>query len=267
MTYSEADLLTVARRICHQPELQFRVLGQRAGMLAVLGARRAEQVVIVLGTGSAKTLIFMVGAALADAKTTILIVPLVALRNDLLGRLRRSGFQPLLWTPETRRTASLVVVAVETACTEPFIDYAQRLVNRQQLDRVIVDEAHLTIMASDYQGAMVQLGWCIGQIRAQNVWLTATLPPSMQDEFVKQNKLVRPRIVRESTNRRNIKYIISVESRNLLECAVDLIRTYWPTHVFDHGRDKIMAYCTYIDDVRDLGAMLDCPTYTSESGT
>jgi superfamily II DNA helicase RecQ len=89
----------------------------------------------------------------------------------------------------------------------------------------------------------------------------------MQDEFLKQNKLVRPRIVRESTNRRNIKYVISVESRNLLDCAVDLIRTYWPTHVFDHGRDKIMVYCNYIDDVRDLGAMLDCPTYTSESGT
>jgi hypothetical protein len=89
----------------------------------------------------------------------------------------------------------------------------------------------------------------------------------MQDEFLKQNKLVRPQIVRELTKRRNIKYIISVKSRNLLECAVDLIRTYWPTHVFDYGRDKIMVYYNYIDDVQDLRAILDYPTYTSESGT
>ena len=99
---------------------------------------------------------------------------------------------------------------------------------------MIVNEAHLTIMASGYWEAMVQLGWCVRQIKVQNVWLTATLPPSMQDEFLKQNKLVQLQIVRESTNHQNIKYIISVESQNLLKSAVDLIRTYWPTHILDH---------------------------------
>lgn len=266
-TCSEADLLTVARRICSQPKLQFRVPGQRAALLAVLGRCPAEQAVVVLGTGSGKTLIFMVGAALADAKTTILIVPLVALRNDLLSRLRRSGFQPLIWTSKIRRAAPLVVVTVESACTAQFVEYGQRLVNRQQLDRVVVDEAHLTILASDYRPAMVQLGWCLGQIRAPSVWLTATLPPSMQDAFLKQNKLVRPRIVRESTNRPNIEYRVITDSGSVLERAVACIRTIWPTLGFVHGRDKIMVYCNYTNDVDALGEMLGCPTYTAASGT
>ena len=87
MTYSEANLLMVARHICHKPKLQFHMPGQRAGILAVLSVHQAEQVVIVLGTVSGKTLIFIVGTALANAKMTILIVPLVALQNDLLGCL------------------------------------------------------------------------------------------------------------------------------------------------------------------------------------
>lgn len=93
------------------------------------------------------------------------------------------------------------------------------------------------------------------------------MPLSIQDEFLKQNKLVWPQIVRELTNCRNIKYIILVESRNLLKCAMDLIHTYWPTHVFNYSRDKIIVYYNYIDDVWDLGVILDCPTYISESGT
>jgi superfamily II DNA helicase RecQ len=94
--YSETDLLTIARRIYYKPDLQLRVPGQRAGMLAVLGSQRAEQVVIILATGSGKTMIILVGVSLAEARTTILVVPLVALRNDLLGRFSKAGIQPLL---------------------------------------------------------------------------------------------------------------------------------------------------------------------------
>jgi hypothetical protein len=42
---------------------------------------------------------------------------------------------------------------------------------------------------------MSQLGWYVRQIRTQTVWLTATLPPVMQEEFIEQNKLVRPTII------------------------------------------------------------------------
>lgn len=55
---------------------------------------------------------------------------------------------------------------------------------------------------------MLQLGWYVRQIRTQTVWLTATLPPSMQVSFFEQNKLVRPHVVRESTNRPNIRYLV-----------------------------------------------------------
>ncbi|KAK4206480.1 hypothetical protein QBC37DRAFT_300715, partial [Rhypophila decipiens] len=53
---------------------------------------------------------------------------------------------------------------------------------------------------------VVTLGSYVRQIRTQTVWLTATLPPVREDDFVGQNMLVRPRLIRESTNRPNIRY-------------------------------------------------------------
>jgi superfamily II DNA helicase RecQ len=51
-----------------------------------VGPHAPEQVVVVLATGSGKTLTFMVGAALEGSETTILILPTVALSSNMLGR-------------------------------------------------------------------------------------------------------------------------------------------------------------------------------------
>ena len=51
-----------------------------------MGPQPAEQVVLVIGTGSGKTLVVMIGAVVADARTTILVLPMVALRGDMLRR-------------------------------------------------------------------------------------------------------------------------------------------------------------------------------------
>jgi superfamily II DNA helicase RecQ len=65
-------------------------------MLALLGPSFAEQVVIILRTGSGKTMVITVGVSLTDARTVILVVPLFALQDDLLGRFRQIGIQSLL---------------------------------------------------------------------------------------------------------------------------------------------------------------------------
>jgi hypothetical protein len=268
--YSEADLLAVARGLYHIPSLQFRVPGQRRGVLAIMGPQPAEQVVLVLGTGSGKTLVVMISAAIADAGTTILVLPMVALRGDMLRRFHEVGIRPLIWSVDSKQSASLVIVSAEAACTQSFLEYCHLQVSKQQLDRIIIDEGHLTITASDYRPCMAELGWYVRQIRTQTVWLTATLPPVMQEEFIEHNKLVRPRIIRESTNRPNIKYMVSVETGTgtLVERAATLVRIYWPQkEIFNHSRDKIIIYCRTREDVAQLADILGCPTYTSRSGT
>ncbi|KFZ23101.1 hypothetical protein V502_02420 [Pseudogymnoascus sp. VKM F-4520 (FW-2644)] len=268
--YSRADLEAVACRLYNMPKMKLRILGQRDGLLAMVGPHPAEQVLLVMGTGSGKSLVFMVGACVADARTTILVLPMVALCGDMLDRCHRVDIQPLIWSIDRRDSASLVIMSAKAVCTESFLEYAHLLVSRQQLDRIVIDECHLTITASDYRKCMSQLGWYVRQIKTQTVWLTATLPPIMQDDFIEHNKLVRPRIIRESTNRPNIKYIISrhTGATTLVEVAAKLVQTYWPRkQIFNHARDKIIIYCQSRDEVGKLGEILRCPTYTSKSGT
>lgn len=267
--YSEAELTAVARRLFDQPAMRLRPPGQRDGLLAMVGLQAAEQVVLVLGTGSGKSLLFMVGASVSDALTTILILPMVALRQEMLRRCREVGIRPLVWSVGCRNAAQLVIVSAEAACTQGFLEYAQGLVGQQRLDRVVIDECHLTVTASDYRPQMAELGWYVRQLRTQSVWLTATLPPTMESEFVEQNKLVRPRVIRESTNRPNIKYLVSYETGpgSLVEKAAGLIQSFWPRlEIFDHSRDKIIIYCRTREEVGELAALLGCPSYTSRSG-
>jgi superfamily II DNA helicase RecQ len=268
--YSEADLLAVARKLYHDPILQFRAPGQRNGVLAIMGPHPAEQVVLVLGTGAGKTLVVMISASIADAGTTILILPTVALRGDMLGRFHKVGIRPLIWALGCKLSASLVIVSAEAACTQSFLEYCQTEVSKQRLARIIVDEGHLTITASDYRPCMGQLGWYVRQIRTQTVWMTATLPPVMQEQFLEHNKLVKPRIIRESTNRPNIRYVVSREkgAGTLVEKAARLVQSCWPRKdLFDHQRDKIILYCRTREDVAQLVELLGCPSYTSKSGT
>jgi superfamily II DNA helicase RecQ len=268
--YSEADLLAVARKLYNDPVLQFRAPGQRNGVLAIMGPQPAEQVILVLGTGAGKTLVVMISAAIAGAGTTILILPTVALRGDMIGRFHQVGIRPLVWSIGCKQSASLVIVSAEAACTQSFLEYCHQEVSKQRLERIVVDEAHLTVTASDYRPCMGQLGWYVRQIRTQTVWMTATLPPVTQEEFLEHNKLVKPQIIRESTNRPNIRYVVTREkgAGTLVEKAARLVQLSWSREdLFDHQRDKIILYCRTREDVAQLVDLLGCPSYTSTSGT
>jgi superfamily II DNA helicase RecQ len=148
----------MAQRLCHAPDLQFRVPGQRNGVLAIMGPQPAKQVVLVIRTGCSKTLVVMIGAAIADAGTTILILPIVALQGDMLRRFHQVGIRPLIWFMDCKQSALLVIVSAEAACSQSFLEYAHVLVSKQKLDHIMLDECHLTITASDYRPCMAQLG-------------------------------------------------------------------------------------------------------------
>ncbi|KAJ4234078.1 hypothetical protein NW757_013707 [Fusarium falciforme] len=123
-------LVSVARYLYNDGTLQLRRPGQRDTMLAVLGPRPPEQVIIVLGTGSGKTLIVIVAASLAGAGTIVLILPTVALRGNMVGRLDEVGLRHYVWERESKRVALVVIVSAEAAYIDGFLDYAYRLVDR-----------------------------------------------------------------------------------------------------------------------------------------
>ena len=87
-----------------------------------------EQVVVVLPIGAGKSLLFMLLCTLPDARTTILIVPLVSLYGDMLRRVKEARIDHLEWQLGERREAALILISAEAVSSKEFIKYAQRLV-------------------------------------------------------------------------------------------------------------------------------------------
>ncbi|KAL5604005.1 uncharacterized protein BROUX77_004191 [Berkeleyomyces rouxiae] len=264
-------LLHAAQDLHDDPDFKFRSRGQRMAMLATLGLNAHEQVVVVLGTGSGKSLVFMVGAALEGARVTIVVVPLVALRNNMLDRLAKLGLKTAVWTPELADTSvQVVLVSAEAACTKPFLHYAHLLSSHRSLDRIVVDECHLTITAS-FRDCMMDLASNIMQIPTQTVWLTATLPPTLESTFISHNLLTNPHIIRESTNRPNIQYeVMQAPAKQRLFQAVCIFVTKYVNKMTEEGTKeekrvkRIIVYCPTLAMVDEIAEVLHSLTFTGE---
>jgi superfamily II DNA or RNA helicase len=266
--WSADALLGGVRKLYNRQDIEWKSADQERALTTIMSW--TEHVVVILPTGAGKSLLFMLPCTLAGAGITVLVVPLVALRGDLLRRLRELWIDHIEWLPGEQRESSLVLVTAEAASTGGFIKYARTLISQQKLDRIVVDECHLTITAAGYQQSIVDLV-AIRSLRTQFVYLTATLPPSMQAEFEERNHLLRPKVIRASSNRPNIFYMVrKATSRrgNLLEQGTAKARDAWDRSVlFEKSRDKIILYVRTRDEAKDHADLLGCSTYTARSGT
>ncbi len=105
-------------------------------------------VVYIAGTGGGKSLAFMLPSYIARDGVTIVIVPFVALQQDIAGRCRSLRIPCEVWSPREVSSASVILVTLESICTKPFWDFLNRLVVRQQLDRIVFDECYTVLDSS-----------------------------------------------------------------------------------------------------------------------
>ena len=269
--WSADALLEAARKLYKDDCLEWKSLEQEQAMTTIMSG--TEQVVCILPTGAGKSLLFMLPCILPDAGTTVLVVPLVALRGDLMRRMRELQIEHIEWLPGERRDAPLVIVSVEAAGTKDFCKYARVLIAQQKLDRIVVDECHLTVTAVEYRSSMIDMT-AIRVLRTQFVYLTATLPPSIQAEFEERNHLLRPRTIRASSNRPNLFYMVRKASEAssgrgclLQQCAAEARDAWDMSGLFDKGCDKIILYVRTRKEATELALMLECDEYTAGSGT
>jgi superfamily II DNA helicase RecQ len=163
-----------------------------------------------------------------------------------------------------------MIVSIEAASTRDFFKYTQGLVRYQRLDRIVVDKCYLTVTVAKYRPAIVDIA-TIRYLRIQFVYMTATLPPSIQAEFEERNYLVCPITIRVSSNRPNIFYIVrkvDTQKGSLLEQTATKVRNAWNvSNLFDYSRDKIIIYVRIRDEAIQLASILSYESYISKSRT
>lgn len=180
------------RQMDAQAELQWMMRGE-VSFRSVQGEaiqaiqRGASPIVVVMPTGSGKSVLFMLPAFVQVGGVTVVVVPLKALRADMMVRCGGLNIRCAVWEPDRAVDgASIVLVTPERAVSPAFGTFITRIRQTQRLDRIVIDECHVVLNDRwDFRQHLQQLGK-LAFAKTQMLLLTATLPPSDEDELFRR---------------------------------------------------------------------------------
>jgi superfamily II DNA helicase RecQ len=200
----------------------------------------------------------------------VLVVPLVALKQDTVRRCELMGIQCSVWGDESRYGIGngLVIVSLDQAVQVPFQTYLHQLEAAGQLGSIVIDECHLILTASQYREKMGQVKQFQG-LSCQLIFLTATLPGCMLDAFAERLLLSRPVVIRGLSVRRDIQYELKqCIGPDMVAEAVEAIKATLQVDWFAEEREaRAIVYSRTRGQADKIGAALGCPVYYSDSGT
>jgi superfamily II DNA helicase RecQ len=108
--------------------------------------RGESPIVAVMPTGAGKSMLFMLPAWVEPGGVTIVVVPLKALRKDMVYRCEKLGIRCAVWTGRIQPdSASIVLVTPEKAASEEFGTFMSRIRQTRRLDRIVIDECHVIL--------------------------------------------------------------------------------------------------------------------------
>lgn len=211
----------------------------RAGQGEVVDAVLAGQdVVVVMPTGSGKSLCFQLPALMGDG-VTLVVSPLIALMKDQVDALRERGLpatfinSSLSESETSQRLAGiragdfkLVYIAPERFRSPRFMDALSSL----NVSLFAVDEAHcISQWGHDFRPDYMRLRSAIEAVgRPRAMALTATATPYVRDDIIQQLQLRNPRVFVSGFDRPNL--------------TLDVVHTTREAHKIEHLKNLAASY-------------------------
>lgn len=160
---------------------------------------------------------------------------------------------------------SAVIVAVECTDWEVFRVFVQKLHINDRLARIIVDESQLTLMHVEFRPVMGTLKW-LGGLGLQIVQLTATLPPSLEQDLLDVFGITSCYISRTPTPRWNISYnVVRSQDTNLDHTICE----EYQKAITGSATDRLLIFCRSKSDAKHTGEKLQiahCDAEMSQDG-
>lgn len=212
-------------------------------------------------TGSGKSLLFTLPPLLVSSKITIVIVPFVALAEDLYKRAKQLYINVEKWSDSQDSTGmspwtKLVIVTTDAAVGDRFRNFLSAKEAGCELERIVFDECHIRLTNDDFRPMLVQLAR-LRSFRTQTIYLTATMPPSMLGLFKQVFQVPRVFVERSPTRRDNIEYKVHIVNKQH-----DFLRFVRDIVVNNHPRDsKGVVFAKSVDLAIKLAEHLGCPYY------
>jgi superfamily II DNA helicase RecQ len=234
------------------------------------------EIVAALATSEGKSLAFMLPCRLPRAGTTVVILPLVVLKQEMFRRCTELGLPFSVWDRDQEHAAHhsspLVFVSAERAVQSRFRAFVTGLDAREALDRIVFDESHLILTASDYRPKL-KLIRGLRTLRCQFVFLSATLPPLLIPTFTQRLLLWDPIIVRsEYTFRRDLRYSVAFTRREpqvtFTQQVIQGIHSILNSApICDDSAARVIVYTQTRQTAADIAGALGVDAYYSDSGT
>lgn len=216
------------RELFADPKASFRTQEQMQMIDLVL--RREHHGLIVIPTGSGKSLSALLPALLEDDGITVFILPFVGLVADMKKRL--ASYPGIRWGTFPQDGGDLdnlrlLIVQIENATRESSFNWFQQAASCGKIKRIIVDEIHLTLSDFVYRDSIRDIR-NLTAINVPFILLSATLSPSSENAVCEAVGLppASVHIVRASTTlpsnvsyrfRRCVKQDISAQTMDAMQ--------------------------------------------------
>lgn len=248
-------------------EAQFRSV-QRPALEAIM--QQKSPVVVIMPTSAGKSMLFMLPASCSDG-VSVIITPLVSLQENMGTRCEKAGITCASWNSRVPPDwASLVFVTPESAVAEGFANFLNRLRETGRLDRIVFDECHVALDAVRGWRKKMLLLRNLVRLETQLVYLTATLRPKDEENFISIMGLPPKEDsvwIRAPTTRTNVAYrIVRFDlAKEVLEEAIARVveekKAQYPLP------GQVIIYSGTVQQTQDLAAVLGCTSYYRAVGT
>jgi superfamily II DNA helicase RecQ len=255
----DSNLELILKEFLKDESASFKSKEQLASVKAVLSI--IPFIIGILATNSGKSLSYLLMSSLSNSKISIIIIPLLGLKDDIKRRALEFNIPTSIYE-EDNEFKNLTLISIETISCKFFLNKLRELYNNNQLDRIVLDEVHLVITHQNFRSIMFKVKQIIN-ISKQFVFLTGSLPLYLEEALKEELLLENPLVIRGRTIRDNISYRrLFYSSNKRLEEIQELIKKFVLS--FSDFKSKIILYCSSINEVKELSSFLNYPCYYSE---
>jgi len=259
----ENAALKAMRSILRMPNCNWVSDKQRKAVLCAIKGK--TDVLVVLPTGSGKSMVPMIVAHQSPTKTFVIIVLLISLLEDWERRLKNAGMPYGVFRSGISDFfgSSLVLTTVDLAVGKEFLEAIERSHALDGFGGIFIDEVHDVFVSRDFCACM-RLLWGIRTLSFPIVVMSGTLPVTMERPLIAElNLQTNAVIVRRSSNRPELKYIIEpplMSQKELYKRVKTIVRL---RRLGENERGIIFVNTIY--DGETLAAILGCEFYCSKN--
>ena len=219
--------------------------------------------IVILPTGTGKSLCFLLPAVLCKG-ITVIVYPLLALMNDQISRLEKAGIDCICIRGGQSHDERRTLFSKLDNGTKIVVTTAESLQNRsvmQELGKrhislLVVDEAHvISQWGKDFRPAYGSLANAVIRLRPHQILaFTATASEQTIRDIRTCLFFSRPLIVKADADRSNIIYR-AYRSLNRIQAVIELARVCEkPAIVFCRKRSDTMRLCTaLVSELKGIG--------------